>query len=223
MTERKAEPTARNRALGTSVYETIVEWLRTGKLRPGDRLVENDIAATLNVSRTPVREALQRLRAKKLLEPTSGRGLVVRRLGSADILELYAMREVLEGAAARLAAMHAADVEIEALRDLGGRFRANMADPAKMADINREIHNAILRAARNHYLDVCGRDLRDTISLLGRTTFSVNNRPMSAADEHGALIEAIADRDADRAERLARAHMQGALRARFAILQGASH
>ncbi len=219
----KTVVTTSRRALGESVYGTIIEWLRLGKLQPGDRLVEDDVAATLNVSRTPVREALQRLQAKKLVEPTNGRGLVVRNLATGEIVELYAMREILEGAAARLAAIHAVEPEILALRDLDARFREHLDDPAEMAEINRRMHNAILRAARNRFLDLCARDLRDTILLLGETTFVVDKRPGSAADEHRKLIDAIADRDADRAERLARFHIQGALRARFTIVGKSGH
>ncbi|WP_134494533.1 GntR family transcriptional regulator [Microvirga pakistanensis] len=206
--------------LSESVFRSLCHALRAGIYRPGDRLREEEVAQRLKVSRTPVREALGRLMAKGLVEPAGGRGLIVRSLDMAEVLELYAMREILEGAAARLAAQHASPPEIDALRDLEQSFEAHLDDATEMARLNRVLHDTIVRAARNRYLDIALQELQDGISLLGPTTFSVGGRPSTAAEEHRALIEAIAARDADRAERLARSHIQEALRSRLRLMQG---
>src|SRR3712207_6471716 len=87
-------------SLSEAVFRSLREALRAGLYRPGDRLREEEVAQRLKVSRTPVREALGRLMTKGFVEPAGGRGLVVRRLDPAEVLELYAMREILEGAAA---------------------------------------------------------------------------------------------------------------------------
>ncbi|PVE23007.1 GntR family transcriptional regulator [Microvirga sp. KLBC 81] len=205
--------------LSEAVFRSLCQALRVGLYRPGDRLREEDVAQRLKVSRTPVREAFGRLMAKGLVEPAGGRGLIVRSLGITEVLELYAMREILEGAAARLAAQHASQLEIEALLDLENAFEARASDPAEMARLNRALHEAIFRAARNRYLDSALQELQDGIALLGVTTFSITGRPSTAAKEHRALIEAIAARDADRAERLARLHIGEALRSRLKLLQ----
>jgi DNA-binding GntR family transcriptional regulator len=205
--------------LGEAVFRSLCQAFRVGVYRPGDRLREEDVAQRLQVSRTPVREALGRLLAKGLVEPAGGRGLVVRSLGTAEVLELYAMREILEGAAARLAAQHASPPEINALHDLERAFEANAADPTAMARLNRVFHEAIFRAARNRYLDSALQELQDGIALLGTTTFSIGGRPSTAAAEHRSLIDAIAGRDPDRAEKLARAHIQEALRHRLRLMQ----
>jgi DNA-binding GntR family transcriptional regulator len=144
---------------------------------------------------------------------------VVRSLGTAEVLELYAMREILEGAAARLAAQHASRSETDALVDLENAFEARSNDPAEMARLNRAFHEMIFRSARNRYLDSALQELQDGIALLGATTFSIVGRSSTAAEEHRALIDAIAARDADRAESLARAHIREALRARLKLLQ----
>lgn len=204
--------------LGETVFRRVREDLRAGLYRPGDRLREEEIAKRLEVSRTPVREALSRLVAKGLLEAAGGRGLTVRSLSVAEVLELYAMREILEGSAARLAAQHASSAELHALADLERMFEAQAHDLGKLAQINRAFHEAIFRAAKNRYLKSSLEELQDAIALLGPTTFSVNGRPPLAVEEHGAIIAAITERDAERAEALARSHIQQALRCRLSML-----
>jgi DNA-binding GntR family transcriptional regulator len=208
-------------SLGEAVYRSLRQNLRSGLYRPGDRLREEEIAKRLNVSRTPVREALGRLTAKGLLEPAAGRGLIVRSLSTAEVLELYAMREILEGSAARLAAQQASPAEIQALADLEGMFEAQIHDLHKIAQINRTFHDAIFQAARNRYLNGALQELQDAIALLGPTTFSVNGRASLAVEEHREIVKAIAQRDPERAEALARAHIQQALRSRLALLHSA--
>lgn len=207
-------------ALGEAVFRSLCQALRTGSYRAGDRLREEEVAQRLKVSRTPVREALGRLAARGFVEPAAGRGLIVRSLDISEVLELYAMREILEGAAARLAAEHASPTEIDALRDIEQAFiEAAEAALAEMARLNRAFHETICRAARNRYLDNAARELQDWIALLGPTTFTVTGRPSSSHGEHQAIIDAIAARDGDRAERLARAHIREALRCRLKLLQ----
>ncbi|MEP7457685.1 GntR family transcriptional regulator [Phyllobacterium sp. SB3] len=204
-------------SLGEAVFRALRQALRSGQYRSGDRLREDEIAQTLKVSRTPVREALNRLMATGFIEQASGRGLVVRHLDIAEVLELYAMREILEGAAARLASRHASLAEIEALNDLEGRFEALNDDPAEMAKVNRTFHETIFRAAKNRYLDGALEELQDGISLLHPTTFTVQQRPGTAANEHREIIAAITGRDADRAEQMARLHIQESLRTRLRL------
>ncbi|NPU14558.1 GntR family transcriptional regulator [Bradyrhizobium sp. 83002] len=206
-----------NVSLGEAVFRALCQALENGVYRAGDRLREDEVAQRLNVSRTPVREAFGRLMAKGWVQPAGGRGLIVRSLDQNDILELYAMREILEGAAARLAAQYAAPAEIAALRDIHARFASGEGDAAELARLNRLLHGAIQRAARNRYLDSALADMHVAISLLGSTTFAAEGRPATAAAEHGELIEALAARDPDRAERVARAHIREALRTRLGM------
>jgi DNA-binding GntR family transcriptional regulator len=211
-------------ALGEAVFRSLCAALQEGSYRAGDRLREQEVAQRLKVSRTPVREALGRLAARGFVEPASGRGLVVRNLDISEVLELYAMREIMEGAAARLAAEHASGPEVDALRDIEQAFvEASGTDAAEMARerarLNRAFHDAICRAARNRYLDNASGELQDWIALLGPTTFTVPGRPSTSHGEHDAIIAAIAARDGDKAENLARAHIREALRCRLKLLQ----
>jgi DNA-binding GntR family transcriptional regulator len=206
-------------ALGEAVFRSLCEALQAGNYRAGDRLREEEVAQRLNVSRTPVREALGRLAARGFVQPAAGRGLVVRNLDISEVLELYAMREILEGAAARLAAEHASRPEIDAMTDIEQAFTENSGDATEMAKLNRAFHEAMCRAARNRYLDNASKELQDWIALLGPTTFSITGRPSMSHKEHQAIINAIAARDADKAEKLARAHIREALRCRLKLLQ----
>jgi DNA-binding FadR family transcriptional regulator len=128
------------------------------------------------------------------------------------------MREILEGAAARLAAMHASPPEVDALADLEEAFEANLDSPGEMARYNRAFHETIFRAARNRYLDGALQEIQDGIALLGVTTFSLAGRPATAVEEHRALVDAIAKRTPDKAEKIARTHIPDALRARLRLL-----
>ena len=205
--------------LGEATFRALREALRSGTYKPGDRLREEEVAERLKVSRTPVREAFGRLVSKGLVVPGQGRGLIVRRLDQTEVVELYAMREILEGAAARLAAKHASGPEVDALRDLEEGFeKATSAED--MARFNRLFHESIFASSRNRYLDSALQELQDAIALLGRTTFTVDARPSAAFREHRELIEAIAAQDADKADALARAHIRESLRARLKIMQG---
>ena len=215
-------------ALGEAVFRSLCEALQAGSYRAGDRLRGEEVAQRLKVSRTPVREALGRLAARGFVEPAGGRGLIVRSLDISEVLELYAMREIMEGAAARLAAEHASAPEVDALRDIEQAFvEASETDAAEMAGemarelarLNRAFHEAVCCAARNRYLDNASRELQDWIALLGPTTFTVTGRPSTSHGEHQAIIEAIAARDGDKAEQLARAHIREALRCRLKLLR----
>ncbi|MBC9876893.1 GntR family transcriptional regulator [Bradyrhizobium sp. INPA01-394B] len=207
-------------ALGEAVFRSLCEALQAGNYRAGDRLREEEVAQRLRVSRTPVREALGRLAARGFVAPAAGRGLIVRSLDLSEVLALYAMRELMDGAAARLTAEQASAPAVAALRDLDPAFvEAPEPDATAMAKLNRAFHEAICRAARNRYLDNASRELQDWIALLGPTTFTVTGRPLTSHGEHQALIEAIAARDGDKAEQLARAHIREALRCRLKLQQ----
>ncbi|MGJ5179638.1 GntR family transcriptional regulator [Bradyrhizobium oligotrophicum] len=206
-----------NVSLGEAVFRALCQALENGLYRSGDRLREDEVAQKLNVSRTPVREAFGKLVAKGWVQPAGGRGLIVRSLDQNEILELYAMREILEGAAARLAAQYAVQAELAALRDIHARFASGEDGAIELARLNRLLHGAIQRAARNRYLDAALEDMHVATALLGTTTFAAEGRPATAAAEHGELIEAIAARDPDRAETIARSHIREALRTRLGM------
>ena len=200
------------------VRERIREAIRSGRYKPGDRIRETEVADWLDVSRTPVREAFRRLESEGLLTFESWRGVVVADLDRQQVSELYAMREVLEGAAARLAARHIDDCEIEVLELLLDRADKTNNDPATLAEINRQFHEMIYGAAHNRYLTQTLEQLRNALALLRGTTFAVPGRAETAAREHRAILDAIRRRDSNNAEAAARAHIEAAHRARLRLL-----
>jgi DNA-binding GntR family transcriptional regulator len=194
------------------------EAIRDGRLEPGARLTEVDLAEWLGASRTPVREALARLEAEGLVARDRRRGTIVAELDASMVAELYAMREVLEGAAAAFAARHASDAEIAGLRALVSGDRSRKRDPQALARSNRQFHEALYRAAHNRYLLKTLSALREAMALLGPTTLAMHGRSSIALDEHAALVSALERRDGPKAEGAARAHIRAAYRARLLVM-----
>lgn len=202
-------------------YKGILGRIQAGELRQGDRLTEDRIAAELGMSRTPVREALNRLVSRGLVEVSLGRTLAVRRLERAQVIELYEMRQILEGAAARLAAKHASKAEIYSLEKLLERTRPGTSLPAhtpqEMARLNTEFHDGILQASHNRYLRNQSEQLGESLWLLVGTTFSVKGRSEAAYQEHALILSAIAAGDESAAEEAARLHIERSLEARLTM------
>jgi DNA-binding GntR family transcriptional regulator len=208
------------RGLGQKAYQTLVEEIQDGSLTPSSRIVEGELAARLNMSRTPVREALQRLEAEGLLAHEPRKGLILLGLTQEKIVELYRMREVLEGAAAAFAAQHASNAEIEVLQQLCRHEHEVSEDPVKGGRHNRQLHQSIFRAAHNSYLLRNLSTLTSSLALLGNYTRHVEGRADQAAHEHAEIVAAIASRDAARAEEVARAHIRAAQEARLKDMSG---
>ena len=202
-------------------YQGILRRIQTGELRQGDRLTEDRIAEGLGMSRTPVREALNRLVSRGLVEVSLGRTLAIRRLERAQVIELYEMRQILEGAAARLAAKHASKAEIYSLENLLERTRPENGklalSPDAMAKLNTEFHDGILQASHNRYLQDQSEQLRESLWLLVGTTFSVKGRSKAAYGEHALILQAIAAGDESGAEEVARQHIERSLEARLTM------
>ncbi len=201
---------------GEFVYAAVRDDIASGRLRPGDRLRETEIAERMGVSRTPVREALKRLEADGLVSFGQPRGLTVTDLSHGQILDLYAMREVLEGAAARFAAERASPLEVATLRQILEQHKSATA-PDEVAAANRQLHGAIVSAAHNIYLQRVMNVLSDALVLLGTTTYSVPGRIASGWKENAEIVDCIARGDAVAAEKAAQAHIRAAGAIRVAM------
>ncbi len=136
------------RAGQKDAYDLILEAIDEHIYVPGDRLVESELAERLGVSRTPVREALQRLETQSILT-RDGRSLIVASLDHTQLSELYVVRGELEGLAARLAARHATPEEVRVLRDMLDADKALINDPDAMSRANRRFHKQIHLASHN--------------------------------------------------------------------------
>ncbi len=198
----------------SDAYHLILEAIDTGAYKPGDRLVESELAERFGMSRTPIREALQRLETQSLLA-RDGRSLIVASLDHNQLAELYVVRSELEGLAARLAARHATDEEIRVLAAMVEDDRALLADPVAMSRANRRFHKQIHLASHNRYL-VQQLDLvYRSMALLATTSLAAEGRGATALAEHTAIVEAIRDGDAEGAYAALKQHISRAFETRL--------
>ena len=201
-------------------YTLILEAIDAGLYKPGDRLVESELAERLGVSRTPVREALQRLETQSMLT-RDGRSLIVASLDHNQLSELYAVRTELEGLAARLAARHATDEELRVLRGMVRDDRSLLGgDPGALSRANKRFHKQIHLASHNRFL-VQQLDLvHRSMALMATTSFAVEGRDAVALDEHDQIVAAIAARDGDAAYAALKAHISSAFEVRLRVDAG---
>ena len=201
-------------------YTLILEAIDGGIYRPGDRLVEAELAERFGVSRTPVREALQRLETQSMLA-RDRRSLIVASLDHNQLAELYVVRAELEALAARLAAKHATAEEVKVLSDMVAADRTHLDDPAALSRANRRFHKQIHLASHNRFL-VQQLDLvHRSMALLATTSLAAEGRGETALAEHAAIVEAIAAGDEGAAQEALRAHISKAFETRLKLDAGA--
>jgi DNA-binding GntR family transcriptional regulator len=203
---------------GEAVYRQLIDEIKSGTLLPGARLREVEVSTRFGISRTPVREAIRLLERDGLVVHLPRQGATIRGLDYAEIIELYEMRMVLEGTAARLAARVASAAELDGLAALHSAF-ATAAVGSAAHDLNRQFHNTLVRAARNRFLIKALSALQKTLLILGPTTLADVNRLGDAVGEHADILGAIRDGDGPRAEAAMRAHIEAALKQRIAGLR----
>ena len=195
-------------------YALILHAIDIGTYKPGDRLVESELAERFGVSRTPIREALQRLETQSLLA-RDGRSLIVASLDHNQMAELYVVRSELEGLAARLAAQHATEEEIRVLRKMVADDEARVNDPTALARANRRFHKQVHLASHNRYL-VQQLDLvYRSMALMATTSLAAEGRGEVALDEHRRIVDAIAAGDGDAAYAALKSHISNAFETRL--------
>ncbi len=198
----------------TDAYGMILEAIDVGVYKPGDRLVESDLAERFGVSRTPVREALQRLETQSLLA-RDGRSLIVASLDHNQMAELYVVRRELEGLAASLAARHANEEEVRILRDMVDADNALVDDAPALTRANRRFHKQVHLASHNRYL-VQQLDLvHRTMALMATTSLAAQGRGAIAQREHDAIVSAIEAKDEAAAGAALREHISVAFMTRL--------
>ncbi|MBS1302983.1 GntR family transcriptional regulator [Loktanella sp. SALINAS62] len=190
-------------------YGLILEAIDNHIYRPGDRLVESELAERFGVSRTPVREALQRLETQSLLT-RDGRSLIVASLDHNQVAELYTVRAELEGLAARLAARHATPEEVQVLREMLAADAKLVNAPEALARANRRFHKQIHLASHNRFL-VQQLDLvYRSMALLATTSIAAEGRGPDTLGEHETIVAAIAAGDGAAADAALRDHLSRA-------------
>lgn len=208
---------SRHKNAAEIAYWAIRDAIRTGVIAPGERLIELDLAAALDMSRTPVREALRRLATERLIETAAGRGYVVPTATIDELVDLFQIRGALEGLAARRAAQRMVQAEIEAMRDTLRRMDLAIEtdDLTTLSIASTQFHRLLRAGSRDNRLGELIVLVTDAVPGLGAHEMAPDRAAIAVA-EHHAICEAIANRQPDEAERLVRQHAENALGAQIA-------
>lgn len=185
----------------------------SGELAGGTRLVQADLAAMLEVSTTPVREALRDLASEGLIRFDPHRGAVVQELSGDELREIYMIREILEPFALRLAVPKVTPELLDRLRELHERM-ASEPHSADWVDANRLFHLSIYEAAGFPRLSAIIKGLEDaSVMYIGASLQEVDNLREMAIHDHGEILTALERGDADAAEEAVLTHLRLAIKA----------
>jgi DNA-binding GntR family transcriptional regulator len=208
--------------LAEQVYRRLGAAILSGELAPGAKISEPALARQYGVSRGPLREALHRLQERKLITRSTNHGPRVIKPTPEALVELFVVREALEGMAARLAAMHATDAELAELRAIVTDNTVGSDDPQAAVSEeqhNHDFHSTIARCSRNPMLvDLLCGELYALLRLYRGIELGVRPSGRPAIVEHARILSAIEDHDPDLAEMLMRRHIASARGRREAAL-----
>jgi DNA-binding GntR family transcriptional regulator len=201
-------PLPRPVPLRQSVYDALIDLIVGGELRPGQHMVETDLARQLGVSRQPIREALHRMEAEGWVDLRPSQGAFVHVPTDSEVDELLDVRALLEAETARLAARASSPAQVARLREISreGKAAAAADDFGEAVTVNSLFHAEIAAIGGNAVLaelaDIVGRRVQWYYRLVAP------ERGPGSWTEHDELIDAIEENDADRAESLARKHTE---------------
>ena len=205
--------------LRKQVYEVLRETILSGKLKPGEKITEVEIAEKLNVSRTPVREAIRMLELEELIVIVPQRGVFVAGVKSIkEINDIFEVRAKLEGLAAKLAAQNITEDQLKKINSYAEKIKEciNDNDLQRSIEIDISFHQAIYEAANNKWLQKMLDSLFEKITRFRASSLGQEGRMKSALKEHKELCQAFDDKNGDKASKLARQHIE---KARQSVVQ----
>lgn len=201
-------------SLSDQIYRTLRHALLQREFTPGTRMVETALSEQLGVSRTPVREALNRLTVEGWLEARPNKGVVVAGISPQEVRERYSLRQVLEGYGAREATPRISEEELDRLEEICDRAERALDDNrgAELAQLDGELHEGFLRAAGNESLLAIWRQFlhpaRHSLFALG-----MRQHRRYLIEQHRVILAAMRRRDPDAAEQATRDHLHYAMQA----------
>lgn len=207
------EPLSGSLQLSARAYRALWEGILNGRIEFGAHLRPDVVAEQLEISTTPVREALHRMEADGLVVKLPYRGWFVREYTEQEVRDLYEMRAALECFSVRLACERITEDELAWLRkhQAAGALALQEGDMEDYRVYNRDLHAAIMRAARNSYLSSLMAQLSLQGQVLMAKTIRLVGRPSRAIEEHQELIDLIAERRSKEAQELMEVHILSAL------------
>ena len=202
----RRKPIERHQTLREKILETIRDAILKGTLKPGERVSEPDLAERFGISRTPIREAFRQLESEGYLQVVPRKGAVVASLSERDIEEFYAIKIILEGFAAKMAAENLTDKDIERLESINERLQkmADEGDVKKFFRVHNEFHEVFIKAAGNEKLYEMINQLVMKFKRLRLASLSQPGRMEGSVEEHRNMIKAFKKHDGDRADGLVR-------------------
>jgi DNA-binding GntR family transcriptional regulator len=202
------------------VFETLREAIINTVLKPGERLMEIQLAEEMGVSRTPVREAIRKLELEGFVVMVPRKGAYVAGISIKDIADVFEIRAAMEGLAAGLAAERITEEELEQLErilvKIGECVQNN--DLEKLIEVDTEFHDTLYKACRNERLVQIVSNLREQIQRARTASLSTPGRSKYALEEHKKIVEAVSERNVELAQLLAREHIENAENAMLDVL-----
>ncbi|MEM1400648.1 MAG: GntR family transcriptional regulator [Pseudomonadota bacterium] len=193
-----------------ALCETLEAMIVDGRLSPGDKLDETELAQQFDVSRTPVREAIRALVAIGLVDASGRQGATVAQVSVSMLIEMFELMAVLEGMCAKLAARRATDDDRAKMHETHKVLETayKERDPDKFYHVNIDFHDQLYAAAQTQFLAGQTLRLRRRLSPYRMRVTYQPGRMLASLDEHAAIIAAIDDRDSDRAMLAAQSHVR---------------
>jgi len=200
-------------SLKDQAYLAIKDAILTLNLKPGDALVENDLAEQLGISKTPVRTALQELEREGLVTKVLYKGTYVRELTPRDVREIFQLRAVLEGLAARLAVPALEESDLARARELVHLMETALkaGDRSTASQCGAGLHSLLLQKADNERLHLIWNNLDDQTERFRLMSDRISGRLEKSVGEHRRLLEALELRDPQLAEQRIREHLHSVL------------
>jgi DNA-binding GntR family transcriptional regulator len=200
----KKKSIERHQTLREKILETIREAILRGTLKPGEKVAEPELAERFGISRTPIREAFRQLESEGYLTVIPRKGAVVASLSERDVEEFYAIKSILEGYAARMAAEKLSAKDIERLESINARLAqlAEEGDVKTFFRVHNEFHELFIRAAGNEKLLELIHQLMLKFNRLRMASLSLPGRMEISVQEHNKIIQAFKDKAGETADKL---------------------
>lgn len=197
------------------VYETLRTAILQGEIKSGQRIVEKEYAEKFRISRTPVREALRKLETEGFVQYIPRKGVVVRAFETGDIIEIYKIRVALESMAIASAIENITETQTLQLREVLDRMEkaGRQGDAAELTQMCRLFNGIIMDASRMPRLTGLINTLQDYLEKFRKISLSGEKRRNAAITEHKAILQAILDKDSEKARRCVHDHLEGAKKA----------
>jgi DNA-binding GntR family transcriptional regulator len=194
------------------VYNKIEEDILNGRYKPGDDLIETKLSEELGVSRTPIREAIRQLELEGLVQYFPNKGVVVRGVSSQDIEDIYTIRMLIEGLAARWATEKITQEELEEMEEALQleEFYTMKNDINNLMRMDSRLHDIIYKASKSKPLMKTLSTYHNYIKKARSASFKTPGRAEKVLEEHREIFEAIKNRDAEKAEKLTSEHVRNA-------------